>query len=223
MAAISIAFASSVIFLSAQAQTIQPSQVFISWSALGSYAPANYAGKLLPNQLSQIAASVEVITNGKLANLSNQTIYWYQNDNLMGGGVGAQHFVFRPYGGAPNTIALKVEIPNYPGGLVIHELDIPITQPRAVIAAPYPKGVVTASPANLTAIPYFFSASSTAPLSFSWIVNGQAVSDSENPSSLQISIPGSTPNGYDLSVALTIKNSTNPLSANSSMDLTYQK
>src|ERR1700691_976963 len=45
----------------------------MTWQALDSYAPAGYAGQILPNQESEIAASLEVIgANGKPVNLSGQ-------------------------------------------------------------------------------------------------------------------------------------------------------
>lgn len=206
----------------AQAQVPGP-QAVITWTALNSYAPANYVGKVLPNQASEIVASLAVIDNGQFVNLSDQTIYWYQNDNLMGGGMGVQKFAFRPYGTAPNTITLKVEIPDYPSGLVIHEVNIPIVQPIAVISAPYPGGTFSANRATVQALPYFFATTSTSPLNFAWSVNGQTVTSAENPQSLQISLPGSTPAGYGVAVSLTISNSIDSMSAGGSANLTYQQ
>src|SRR5665213_880707 len=185
------------LMVSVQTASAAGPQFLMTWQASNSYAPVGYAGEILPNQESQITASFELINaNGSPINLSGQTIYWYQNDNLLGGGVGVQHFTFRPYGEAPNTVTLKVELPDYPGGLLIHEIDIPIVQPQAVIEAPYPQGVFPVSPAMVQALPYFFAATSTSPFSFAWSVNGQTVTSAENPQTLQISLPQSTPAGY---------------------------
>jgi hypothetical protein len=205
----------------ANAQTSGP-QLFITWRALNSYAPAGYPGKILPNQTSQIAASLQVTNNGKPVDLSGQTVYWYQNDNLLGGGIGTQRFTFRPYGEAPNTITLKVELPDYPGGLLIHEINIPIVQPQAIIEAPYPRGNLTTNSAMVQALPYFFATSSTAPLTFTWAVNGQTVTSAENPQSLKISLPQSTPVGYGVAVTLTVQNSADSTSASASANLIYQ-
>ncbi len=194
----------------------------MTWSALDSYAPPGYAGKILPNQESQIAASVALVANGQPVDLSGQTIYWYENGTLLGGGMGVQHVSFYPFGTAPNTIELKVELPDYPGGLLIHYIDIPIMPPQVVIDEPYPQGGFAASPATVQAIPYFFATTSTAPLSFAWLVNGQAVTSAENPQSLQISLPQSTPAGYAVAISLTVKNSLDSLSATAGANLTYQ-
>jgi hypothetical protein len=215
-------FAAVVSTAVTHAQTAAP-QFLMTWSASNSYVPVGYTGKVLPNQESQITAALEVMANGKLVNLSNETIYWYQDDTLLGGGVGTQQFTFRPYGTAPNVVTLKVELPDYPGGLLIHEINIPVTQPLAVVLAPYPNGVFASTPLVVQALPYFFAASSTSPLNFTWSVNGQVVTNAENPQSLQISLPQSTPAGYAVSVALTIENSLNAVSAMGDANLTYQK
>jgi hypothetical protein len=198
-------------------------QFLMTWQALDSYAPAGYAGQILPNQESEIAASLEVIgVNGKPVNLSGQTIYWYQNDTLLGGGVGDQRFTFHPFGQAPTTITLSVQLPDYPTGLLIHEINIPVVQPEAIIEAAYPGGNVAASPINVQAMPYFFAiGSSTSPLSFSWSVNGQTVTSAENPQTLQISLPQSTPAGFAVAIDLTVENSIDSVTASGNANLTY--
>ena len=108
---------------------IQAGDLPITWRALNSYAPPGYTGKVFPNRQWQVEASLQVITNGKLTDISAQTIYWYQNDNLLGGGVGVRHTPFRPYGEAPGTMTLKIELPDYPSGVLIHQINIPIVGP----------------------------------------------------------------------------------------------
>lgn len=204
------------------AQSSQP-QFLMTWSVADSYTPLGYPGKALPNQESQISASVEVIINGKRVDLSGQTIYWYQNDHLMGGGLGVQHITFHPYGEAPNIIDLNVEIPSYYAGALTHDIEIPIVEPQAVIKTSYPQNNFSGSTALISAIPYFFAETSTSPLVFSWSVNGEAVTNQDNPQSLQISLPQSTPAGYAVFVTLTIQSSLDPLVATANTTLTYQK
>jgi hypothetical protein len=207
---------------SAYAQNAGGPQFVMTWSASNSYVPVGYSGKILPNPESQITAALELIANGQPINLSNQTIYWYLNDNLLGGGEGVQHFTFHPYGTAPANEALKVELPDYPGGELLHEITIPLVTPVAVAEAPYANGQFSQIPLVLMAMPYFFNASSVAPLSFSWSVNGQAVTSAENPQSLKISLPQSTPAGFAVGVTLNVKDSFDNTTANSNINLTYQ-
>src|ERR1700722_313500 len=161
----------------AKAQTASSPQILITWSAVDSYAPPSYSGKILPNQNSPIVASLEILVGGTPADLSNQTIYWYLNGNLLGGGDGVQRMAFvDPDDEAPDNLTLEVELPDYPSGLLAQEINIPIVQPIAVIDAPYPQSEFSENPLVVQALPYFFSASSTSPLSFAWSVNGQTVS-----------------------------------------------
>lgn len=204
------------------AQTSQP-QFLITWQASNSYVPASYPGKILPNQESQISASLELIVQGRPVNLSGQTIYWYSNDNALGGGVGASRVRFHPSISAPDSLTLKVELPNYPGGLLVHEINIPIVQPQAVIEAPYPQGRFSAIPIMVQALPYFWNASSVSPLSFAWSVNGQTVQSPENPETLQISLPQSTQAGFPVSITLSMQNANDSMSATGNANLTYQK
>lgn len=207
----------------AAAQNANNPDIVITWTASNSYTPPGYVGKVLPNSASQIAASLEIIANGRPLDLSNQTIYWYQNDNPLGGGAGAQKLVFRPRTTAPGTLSLKVELPDYPGGILIHEITIPIVAPVAVIEAPYPQGATNSNAPTVQALPYFFAATSTSPLSFSWSVNGQVVTSAENPQSLQISLPQSTPNAFALGISLTIENSLDGATASANTNLTFKK
>lgn len=221
IALLAAAAIASVFVGSVHAQTSQP-QFLLTWSATNSYVPPGYAGKILPNQESQITASLEVIANGKPVNLSGNTIYWYQNQNLMGGGIGVQHFTFPPYGEAPNTVDLEIQIPDYPTGLLIHDVEIPVVKAQAIIAAPYPSGNFSGIPATVTAEPYFFATTSTDPLSFSWSVNGETVTSAENPQTLQISLPQSTPSGFAVAVNLTVQDSNDGATSLGTANLTYQ-
>lgn len=211
-----------LLILVAKAQTAQP-QLLITWKAGDSYAPTSYVGKVLPNITSQITASVQAFSGGTPINLSGQTIYWYLDDNLLGGGVGAQQTTFQPYGTAPNTLTLRVEVPNYPGGLLIHEIDIPVVQPQAVIEAPYPQNQFSGTQVNLLAVPYFFATTSSDALAYSWSVNGQNTPGTENPNSLQVNMPASTDPGFSLGVLLTIQNPIDSSSATGQLNLTYEK
>lgn len=206
----------------AQTAALGP-QFLVTWQAAGSYVPPGYPDKALPNQISQISASVELISNGHLADLSGQTIYWYENDILIGGGQGTQHIVFPPIGTAPNSITLKVELPSYNGAFLIHETQIPLVQPKAVIEAQHPEGQFSNNPLLLQATPYFFNTSDPSSLAYAWSVNGASPSTAENPTILQANISPSTPSGSAFTISLTITNPADKMTANDSTELTYTK
>ncbi len=202
------------------AQTTQGPRFLLTWEAINSHIPSSYQGKALPSYGSQVLAEVSLISNGKIDNISGQTIYWYLNDTLVGGGVGAQRVVFVPFGTPPNSLTLRVELPNYNGMDLVHEIQLPFVDPVAVINAPYPGGGFSSNPVMVNAIPYFFALPSSY-LSYSWSVNGVPGSSAENPESALVTLPQNTPSGANITIALTITNQTGSVGAEAQSTLTY--
>src|ERR1039458_3932339 len=80
------------------AQTVSSPQFLVTWKATESYIPPFYTWKALPTAGSNIVASVELVSGGRIINISSQNIYWYLDDVLMGGGAGVQQITFPPFG-----------------------------------------------------------------------------------------------------------------------------
>jgi hypothetical protein len=216
------AFLFALSIQNSNAQTTGP-EFMLTWQAANSYVPPSYAAKILPNQESPVTASVALISpQGQPIDLSGQTVNWYLDDNFLGGGIGAQKITFEPYGSAPSTLILKVELPDYPTGLLVYETSIPVVAPVAVIDAPFPANTFSAVPVAVQALPYFFNATSVAPLAFNWSVNGQTVANAENPEILQISLPKNTPSGFALGISLAIQDSNDSSVATANLNATYQ-
>jgi len=205
------------------AQSAGSPQMVVTWQAYGSYVPAKYADKALPNQSSRLTATLELIVNGKPVDLSGQTVYWYLNDNLTSSGAGKQYVVFSPFGTAPSFLTLEAELPSYNGNILTHDVQIPLVDPKAVIEAPHPSGQFSTNPITLQGIPYFFFTSDPGTLSYAWSVNGQTATAAENPQTLQINLGPTTPSGSSLLVALTINNSNNSMTGNDSTNVVYLK
>ena len=72
-------------FVHAQSANNGP-QFLITWRATNSEVPSFYTGKIMPSYDSQIIAELALVSNGKVQDLSDQTIYWYLNDTLVGSG-----------------------------------------------------------------------------------------------------------------------------------------
>jgi hypothetical protein len=196
--------------------------VVITWQASQSYVPPGYVDKALPNSTSLITASVEVFSHGTLADIKSNTVYWYLDGNLLGGGIGAQSITFSPFGGDVGSEDLQVQIPDYPGGLLINTVSISILQPRVIIGAPFPGNVFSENPLIVTAFPYFFNTTSSDNLGFSWSVNGIAGTNTEDPKNLQIKLPQGTPSGSNFYISATITNSTDLMSAIGNQNLVYE-
>lgn len=203
------------------AQVTQP-QFLITWKTTGSYVPSFYEGKSLPTYGSKITASLELVSNGRILNIGGQTIYWYLDDNLVGGGVGAQQITFPPTGDAPSFLRLKVELPNYNGVYLVHSINIPMVKPLAVIYSPYPNGQFSQNPVTVTALPYFFNVINPSNLSYSWSVNGQTGSNTENPEEAQITLPVGSQSGTSLTISLNVGNNQDSTTATAGESLTYE-
>jgi hypothetical protein len=204
------------------AQSAAP-QMIITWQAYGSYVPPKYAGKALPNQESKLTASLELLANGKPVDLSDQTIYWYLNDTLIGSGVGEQYIIFSPFGTPPAFLTLEAELPSYNGNILLHEVQIPLVNPKAVIESPHPSGQLSENPITLQGTPYFFYTSDAGTLSYAWSVNGQTSAAAENPQTLQINLDPSTPSGSSLGVSLVITDPNSAMSGSDSTNVVYVK
>jgi hypothetical protein len=209
----------------AHAQTTAASSPWflVSWKTTGSYIPSFYQGKALPTYGSNITASLELISpQGQRLDLSGQTIYWYVDDALVGGGVGVQSVTFPPIGDAPNTVDLRVTIPNYNGAYLVHAINIPMVLPEVVIYAPYPNGQFSENPISVQALPYFFNISDPSKLSYTWAVNGQSGSNAENPETAQITLPQGTQSGTGVDISLSLENPNDSTIATASDNLTYE-
>lgn len=208
--------------MAAHAQSITP-QMVVTWQAYGSDVPPQYNDKALPNQESELTASLALVANGKLVDLSNQVIYWYLNETLIDSGVGKQYIVFNPFGSAPAFLVLRAELPNYNGATLLHDINIPLISPKAVIEAPHPGGQFFGNPIVLQGTPYFFYTSDPGALSYSWSVNGQTSAAAENPQILQMNVDPTTPAGSSFSVGLTITDPNSSVSSNDLTNVIYMK
>ncbi|HUC02231.1 MAG TPA: hypothetical protein VMA75_05060 [Candidatus Paceibacterota bacterium] len=227
----SAVFAGIFIFLSAlifsphaaHAQTASSPQFLVTWQASGDHVPAFYQGKLLPSYESKVTASLELVSpSGKLINLQSQPIYWYVDQVAVGGGVGVQQVTFTPFGTPPSSLDLTVSLPQYSSGYLSDDLEIPFVDPVAIIDAPYPNQEFSTNPLTVTALPFFFAATSTSDLSFTWAVNGQTGGNAENPQVANISLPQGTAGGTSIDVSLSIENPVGSTVATADRSLTYQ-
>ncbi len=177
--------------------------LLITWRA-ESYVPSNFSGKVLPTANSPITATIELIENNKLADLSGQTIYWYANNEFMGGGVGTRSISFLAPKTAGGTVTLRAAIQGYEGGLS-QSIDIPVARPETVIRAPFPDGTVSTRSIDLAAYPYFFNVRDPLALAFSWTVNGEAPKHFDDPEILHVSLGPDVANGTPIAVSLNIQ------------------
>lgn len=176
------------------AQQAEPT-FFVTWRAQ-SYVPAGFNGKILPAANSPITASFELVQNGKLVNLSRETILWYLDRKLIQSGVGLQTISFLASDAPGTQHELRARINNFQDKsiIVLKTVRIPVAQSEAVIRAPFYQNAFSGGNARVTALPYFFNVQNQSELDFSWEVSGQRPVPGGSPEILDVNsgnlVPG---------------------------------
>ncbi|MDO8536931.1 MAG: hypothetical protein Q7R94_01650 [bacterium] len=209
-------------FLRGSAQTSEP-QFLVTWRAQ-SYVPPWFGGKVLPGANSPITVSFDLVSQGKILDLTGQTIYWYANNGLLEGASGKQTATFSAPAFAPNLVNLRIQMPNYKGNFLIKEIKIPVVAPEVVIETPYPAGSFFSPSFSARGVPYFFNVASPLNLNFSWSVNGEPAQNAENPDKLDVTLNADAPSGSTIEIGLYVKNPDDEFNAASAnVDLIYAK
>ena len=184
-------------------------QFLITWKTQ-TYTPAAFTGKVLAGASSPLTVAFEIIENGKLVDLSRQTIYWYLDNNFVRGGEGVQSLsIIADKRAAGGSQALRIQLPSFRGNLLIKAVDVPIVRPEVVVEAPFPQGKISGAQVKLFGQPYFFNVKSLADLNFSWTAAGQSPANSNEPENLVINLGENIPSGTSFSVNLSIRNPNN--------------
>jgi hypothetical protein len=193
----------SLIFLGHSAKADGP-QIFITWSTDG-YVPAGYAGKVLPINSSRIKARVAIFLGNGFLDLSQNEIAWSVDDIPLKDGLGAQAVEFDVSTLTQSAVQIKVQLPDISGGPYSKTINIPITQPEAVMEYVNSKNAVRGNLLSLTALPFFFKAQRLSDLNFSWQVNGQTPASLTDPQRLNVKSASGFQPGSQIQVSLNIQ------------------
>ncbi len=184
-------------------------QVVITWQA-NNYFPAGFEGKSLPAPYAQVVASVELLEDNKLADLSQATVNWFVDDKFQKSGVGLKTFSFYTQQEDSGYVSVRAVIELQGGGGARGSLQIPIVAPTLVLSYAAPSNSVAAnSSVTLAAIPFSFNVSSPSDLTFFWTINGAQSNVSGNTVKLQLGAP--TPLDRLLQISVSAQNNKNPL------------
>lgn len=200
--------------------------IIISWQT-SNFVPVNYKGKVLPSPGSIIIVNLEFFQNGKIVNLDKEKIYWYVNNELISNTKGVTQINFM----APNNKYVDIRV-NLPEFNIIKTIEIPITKPRLIIDAPFPKKEIYNNNLSIKAIPYFFNINTNSldyldnnpsDLDIKWKINGKpAIADNADPFKINIEIKGN--DSTNLLITATAQNINNILEfAKNEVDLKFIK
>ncbi len=198
------------------AQTASPvapavnTQVIITWQA-DNYFPADFEGRSLPAPYTPVVASVELLQNATLTDLSQATISWYVDDKFQNSGVGLKTFSFYAQQEDFGYASLRVRVQTQDGASFQNSIQIPVTHPQLILQYPSPLNTVPAnSNAIITAVPFSFNISSLSDLTYYWTVNGVRATSTGSSVTLNVGTPQTA---YDtlLQISVSAQNNNNPL------------
>ncbi len=178
-------------------------EMLLGWRA-HSYTPNSFLGKALPTVGTLITAGFDLVERGKILNLKDQLVYWYWNDNPVGGGKGVQNVSLRPT--QEGLQVLTVKLPGFMGRSFTRNFEIPVVSPETIIEVAAKNGKFSSPNLRVYGQPYFFNASSFKNLVFLWEVNGQKPSKTEEVGFLDIKLDPGTPSGSQILIDLSIQN-----------------
>lgn len=165
-----------------------PPRLILSWSA-SSIHPSNYKGKVLPSLNTPIVVSVELLANGKFADISKTTIIWRKSGEVIKRGVGLKQIFIAPDSNDSSDVFIDAEV-DFANNIVEQSLLIPVVKPFVSIEIPYPNSVVRGdSDVTIRATPYFFNASSLDDLVFYWQI-GDIKKNMEQNNSITLKVSG---------------------------------
>ncbi len=211
---------------SADAQS-SPIQFLTSWKA-DSYAPSWYGGKILPSLGSNIRVNFELMDNGKIVDLSGVVVRWYVDDDLMSNedeGLGIKSLKIMAPQATGDDIKVRIAVVCYKDIAELNKIvNIPVSEPEAVIDFPYYNLAINRSGNIFRALPFFFNVKDLSKFSVNWLANDRNAQESgKNPWQLDLSIDSQTPSEFEINLEAIIQNTLNPLDyANKILKLTVR-
>lgn len=163
-------------------------QAIITWQA-NNYFPANFQGRALATNKTPISASVELVVNQKIQNISDATIAWYIDGSFFRKGTGLKEISFSvsKAKGDSHSIRVSIRTSEIETGA---SASIPIFDPEIVIETGGAGDLIRGgSQITFQAVPYFFNISSMSDLSFSWKVNGSQKAEGVSALTLNVGSP----------------------------------
>jgi len=196
---------------SAGAQSDQSDiDLILTWRA-NSFYPSNYTMKAPATPNSRIEVSVTAVKNGKILDLSDNQITWYQDTKYFKreNGLTSINFLNRWRNERPGdeyliTVMVIIDKELFEGSVII-----PIQNQEVVIDAPYYEWQVpSGGKIILTATPYFFNVNEFSDFIFYWNVMGDRMSGATDSNTAEINlekIGGGT--GMEIPVSVSAVNS----------------
>lgn len=134
----------------------------LTWHA-ESFRPADFKGKPFPTRGTKVTVSLDATIGASFADLSRDSIAWYQNDRQFASGVGLTTVTATAAGDRNGRDVFRVVAQG--GHPIEMSVVIPVATPRVSIE------IIPGAPRRIRALPLFFNVESLSDLSFSWQIS----------------------------------------------------
>ena len=209
---LSVIFIFTFLFFNFSNAQLSP-RFIVSWKAQN-YAPVWYGGKVLPVVGTLVDINFELIDAGKIANLSQNTIRWYVNYDLVknesdGLGIKLLRTTVPNRGG--DEMSVRIVIIDYANNVLNKIITIPVVRPEAVIDSPYLNNNIRSGLSVFRAIPLFFNVSGVNKMAVNWSANDVKSSGAGgNPWQLDLNLTNPQ-SGTKINIGVSVKNVLNYL------------
>ncbi len=172
----------------------QAPEFLASWKA-SNYVPADYQGKALPSNSTNVEISFDLIDGGRIVDLSRNQVRWSINDQLFRSGIGVKAIQFT---GDGSEQTIRITVLDYNERDLDEFIVVPSARPEVAINTKAPSGQIGLGNYLFEALPYFFNINNPADLNINWQINGQGfVGLAEAPQFLNLNltseyVPGET-------------------------------
>jgi hypothetical protein len=180
-------------------------EILLTWKA-NNYTPPTYKGKAIPSGRTAIIASMQLIDNGEIVDVSDRKIIWYVNNEFYESGLGLQTIQTGTPKFPGEIVFIRAEIQNYKNQNLLKTVEIKTVRPEIIIETSYPNNTTFERVLTAYANPYFFNVKNAKDLVYKWTVNEQEAQSTENPQVLTIGLSEEAKNDLRLDIVLSATN-----------------
>lgn len=202
-----------LVWLFATSAAAQSELTFLtSWKAYN-FIPPGFNGKAMPlSRGTTIDVAFEVLENGKIVDISRNTVKFFVNGRKRQEGNGLRRFRFITLDGK-SAQEIKIVVLNARGDVRFeNRFTIPTVSPEVAIYPPRTQNIIEKGLNSFQAIPYFFNIARINDLNFIWTVNGVSPSEATAaPDRLELTVPQDYPSGASITLNVVGQNIVNPL------------
>lgn len=163
--------------LSFAGQARAETEIWTTWHAKN-YVPASYKGRALPSYKSPVVVTLNLIEDGRPADIRKNEITWVINGRYVQSGTGMSRITFES--GRQEIQKIDVTIAKYKNQNISKLIIIPTAKPEIIVDLPSINRTVKRGDNIINALPYFFNVDTLGDINLEWRTFGETFAGSGN-------------------------------------------